>query len=62
MSTPAKVTMRLAQGDTSALIGPYDCEINVVDNSELAPADAIKHAETGVVVFLRSGDGDVDVP
>lgn len=51
---------RIAQGDTVNLVpGIYDCELNVVDNSESAPADAIKHVESGVLYLLSTGGGDV---
>ncbi len=52
-------TVRLAQGDTEDLAGAYDCEVLLVDNSETAPADAIKAAEYGIVHIIRSLDGDV---
>ena len=56
----ASVTLRVAQGDTSSLDpGVYRAEIDVVDDSETAPADAIKHAESGICVILGSGGGDV---
>lgn len=58
----ASVTVRLAQDDTSGLnLGPYSYEVSVVDNSESSPADAIKHAETGVLNVLPAGGGDVGV-
>lgn len=57
---PATVTLRIAQGDTTLLDpGVYDAEICVVDDSETAPADAIKQAEHGVVHLLGTAGGDV---
>jgi len=56
---PASVTVRLAQGDTSDMEGAYDAEVLVVDDSETAPADAIKAAEYGVLHVYPSQSGDV---
>jgi hypothetical protein len=57
---PATVTLRLAQGDTAAIEpGIYDAEICVVDDSETAPADAIKQAEHGVVHVLGTAGGGI---
>ncbi|MGE3314009.1 MAG: hypothetical protein AB7O26_02755 [Planctomycetaceae bacterium] len=57
---PATVTLRLAQGDTEPIEpGIYDAEICVVDDSETAPADAIKQAEHGVVHILGTAGGDL---
>ena len=58
-ATHCSVRVRLAQGDTSGLLGSYEAEVAVVDDSETAPADAIKTAEKGVVHFIGSGAGDV---
>lgn len=58
-TTHCSVTVRLAQGDTSSLWGAYTCEVAVIDDSETAPADAIKSAETGAVHFTRTMAGDV---
>ena len=59
-SPTAQVTIRIAQADTVSLTpGVYRGEISVVDDSETAPADAIKHTESGVVYILGSGGGDV---
>lgn len=57
---PAVCTLRLAQGDLSSLFpGAYDLEVSVVDDSETAPADAIKSATQGVLHVLPSMGGDV---
>ena len=58
-ATHASVTVRLAQGDLSGMQGAYSMEVLVVDNSETAPADAIKAAEIGVLNVLPTQDGDV---
>ncbi len=56
---PAVVTLRIAQEDTSGLDpGVYDAEICVVDDSESSPANAIKQAESGIVMLLGSGAGE----
>ena len=56
---PASVTLRLAQGDTTSLLGLYDVEVSIVDDSETAPADAIKAAEYGSLSVLASQGGDI---
>ena len=56
--SPASVTLRLAQGDTTSLSGLYDIEVNVVDDSEDAPEDAIKAAEYGALTVVASQLGD----
>lgn len=57
---PASCTLRIAQGDTSALEpGAYRGDVDVVDDSETAPANAIKHAESILLFLLESGGGDV---
>ena len=56
---PASVTLRLAQADTLTLKGTYDIEVNVVDDSETDPADAIKAAEYGSLSVIASQSGDV---
>lgn len=66
LTTPASgiVTVRIAQDDTVDLeTGAYDCEVSVVDNSEpdapaTGPANAIKHAQYGVM-FLHPAPGGV---
>ncbi len=59
-SPGAEVTVRFAQADTSGLVaGPYDAEIMVVDDSEIAPADAVKSAEFGTVHLLETMGGSV---
>lgn len=53
------VTVRFGT-DTSAMdVGAYDVEVAVVDNSETAPVDAIKHAEYGVLNLHPTMGGDV---
>jgi hypothetical protein len=55
---PARVTLRIAEGDTADLNpGTYDAEIAVVDDSETSPADATKLADSGVVHLLATGGG-----
>ena len=57
---PAVVTLRIAQQDTAGLDpGIYDAEVCVVDDSEVSPADAIKQAESGIVVLLGTAGGEV---
>lgn len=59
-TAPAACTVRFAQGDVTALTkASYRGEICVVDDSETAPADAIKRAGVGRVKVLESGGGDV---
>jgi len=58
-ATHASATVRLAQGDTDDLFGPYEAEVTVVDSSETDPADAIKTCEQGCVHFMRTMNGDV---
>lgn len=61
-ASAATATLRIAQGDTSSLIpGPYRAELLVVDDSETAPADAVRSAEQGVALFLSSGGGNIDL-
>ena len=57
--SPASVTLRLAQGDTASLNGLYDIEVNVVDDSETDPDNAIKAAEYGALSVLYSQAGDI---
>jgi hypothetical protein len=53
-------TLRLAQGDLTAIgLGDFDVEINVVDESETAPPNAIKHAEYGVLTVHPTMGGSV---
>jgi hypothetical protein len=64
--TPAgnTATVRLAQGDLLAICQAapgemaFDAEVDVVDNSETAPANAIKHAEYGVVFIHPTQGGE----
>lgn len=59
-SAPASATVRVAQADLLTLDpGVYRGEISIVDDSETAPADAIKHAEDGVVFISGTGGGDI---
>jgi len=58
-TTYAQVTVRLAQGDTGSLFGAYTAEVAVIDDSETAPADAIKTCEIGAIHFLATPGGDV---
>lgn len=59
-TTAATYTLRLGQADIAALDpGIYDAEYSIVDDSETAPADAIKFCERGVVTVLSSLGGDV---
>lgn len=51
----AQVTVRLAQGDTSAMQGTYDVEVLVVDASD---SDLIKTCEYGCMHILPSQSGD----
>lgn len=48
------VTLRLDQDDSSSLSGPYDVEVNLVDDSD---SDKIKHFEFGTLSILGSQDG-----
>jgi hypothetical protein len=57
--TPASGTVRLAQADTALLSGRYYWELNLVDNSETAPADAIKPICRGTIVFRPSQGGTI---
>ena len=57
--TPAKVTVRFAQADTATLSGKYYGELDVVDDSETSPANAIKPAGQGTITFAGSMGGDI---
>lgn len=61
--TPASGTVRLAQGDTSGLTARKytGCELALVDNSETAPADAIKVFGRGTIDLKASPGGDVGI-
>lgn len=60
--SPAAITLRLAQGDLALMrLGPYDVNVLVVDDSETAPADAIKHAQYGVLHVVGSLGGNVSL-
>ena len=56
---PGVVTVRLAQSDTTDLLGVYDVEIGIVDDSETDPADAFKTCAKGVLHVLPGMGGDV---
>lgn len=56
---PASGTARLAQEDTDDFDGDYHFELNLVDNSETNPADAIKQILRGKMRFLKSQGGDL---
>ena len=57
--SPAAYTVRLAEDDVTALTaGVYDCEVAVADDSELAPANATKHVERGVLHVIDTLGGD----
>ena len=58
-ATHASVTIRLAQADLSSLQGAYDIEVSVVDDSETAPADAIKAVGYDVLVVIATMGGDI---
>jgi len=53
------VTVRFGTDTADLEPGAYDVELAVVDNSETAPADAIKHAEYGVMVLHPTMGGEV---
>jgi hypothetical protein len=58
-TTPATGRVRLAQGDTIAISGKKYFELDLVDNSEVSPADAIKPICRGVIVFWPSQSGNL---
>lgn len=54
------VTLRLAQADLLAMTaGVYDVEVAVVDDSETAPANAVKHVEWGCLSLQDTMAGDI---
>jgi hypothetical protein len=55
----ASGTIRLAQADTALLSGRYYWELNLVDDSETAPANAIKPIMRGTIVFRPSQGGTI---
>ena len=58
--TPAQVTIRFAQDDTTLLSEQwYRVEISYVDDSETAPTDAIKVVAIGTVNVIGTATGDV---
>ena len=59
---PGLARLRLAQADTTALVERlYFAEVAVVDESETAPADAIKVVDRGTIEIQASQGGDVGV-
>ena len=60
-TAPAKATVRIAQDDVADLVpGTYRGELLLVDDSETAPVDAIKHAALGVVYVIGGLGGNVN--
>lgn len=60
LTTAPQCTLRIAQADTANLpLGVYAVDIDVVDDSETAPANAIKHAQSGLLYLTGTGGGDV---
>ena len=57
--TPASGRVRLAQGDTSGFSGKRAFELDLVDNSEDNPADAIKTICRGSIVFWPTQGGSI---
>jgi len=53
------VCVRIGNDTSGITPGNYDAEISVVDNSETAPADAIKHVEYGVFSLHKTQGGEV---
>lgn len=61
-SPAASVTVRFAQADLTGLNpGVYKAEVTVVDDSETAPVNAIKHVESGVIYLQEAPGGDIDL-
>lgn len=59
-SPVASVTLRVAQADAILLDpGVYRGEISIVDDSETAPANAVKHTEDGIVIVIGTAGGDI---
>lgn len=57
LTSPATVTVTIAQGDTSSLEpGVWDAEVCVVDDSD---SDWIKTAEHGTLLVQQAGAGDI---
>ncbi len=56
---PATGGVRLAQADTDDFDGEYHFELNLVDDSETDPADAIKQICRGKIKFLKSQGGNL---
>jgi len=56
---PATGGVRLAQADTDDFDGEYHFELNLVDDSETNPADAIKQICRGKIKFLKSQGGSL---
>lgn len=62
-SVPAAGTVRFAQADTANLTARRYafCELALVDNSETAPADAIKVFGRGAILLKSSPGGDIGI-
>jgi hypothetical protein len=59
---PARVVLRVAQGDTANLApGAYDAEVDVIDDSDAAPDNAVKLAERGVAHIAATGGGEIGI-
>ena len=59
-TAPATGLVRMAQGDTNLLpVGAYRAELMLVDDSETAPADAVKVFSTGVIHVIDQLGGGV---
>lgn len=58
-NTPATYSLLLGQDDLGALNpGPYNIEVNVVDDSVADPADATKFVQFGVLNLLEGEGGN----
>lgn len=57
--TPASGRVRIGQLDSKGRTGKAFFELNLVDNSEVEPADAIKPICRGFLVFWGSQGGNV---
>lgn len=59
-TAPARIRVRFAQDDVVALSDDeYYAELDVVDDSETSPVDAIKRCGCGTIRVLPSAGGDV---
>lgn len=60
LTAPAQYNIHLAQGDTDDVEpGVYDAEVALVDDSETAPANGIKHLSKGCLTIRPGPGGDV---